>query len=71
MLVVGLSYDNLNLLSLTFFSLVLSAVEFGVGLVIMLIQHLLTRAINLDVGGNSAFKFTRGSARLPLVNRLV
>lgn len=70
-LVVGLSYDNLNLLSLTFFILIFSAVEFGVGLVIMLVQHLLTRTLNLDAGGASPAKFTTPSAQSPLVNRLI
>lgn len=46
-LLIGLFYDNLTLLSLTFFFLVLSAVEFGVGLVLLLCQNILTRTIFL------------------------
>ena len=39
-LIVGMVYDNVNLLSLTFFFLILSAVEFGVGLVLILLQNI-------------------------------
>ena len=45
-LISGLVFDNLNLLSLTFFFLILSAVEFGLGLVIILVQNVLLRSIN-------------------------
>ena len=69
-LLVGMIYDNLNLISLTFFFLIFSAVEFGVGLVLMLIQHLLTRTLNLDASGNTPFKFTANSTRPLLVNKL-
>ena len=44
---VGFVYDNINLLSLTFFFLVLSAVEFGIGLVIMLLQNIFFRSLQL------------------------
>lgn len=63
---VGLLYDNVNLLSLTFFFLILSAVEFGVGLVIILLQNIFTRSINLNEGNTNHFKFT-----LRFVNQLV
>lgn len=65
-LLVGLLYDNVNLLSLTFFFLILSAVEFGVGLVIILLQNIFTRSINLNEGNTNHFKFT-----LRFVNQLV
>ena len=45
---LGILYDNANFLSLTFFFLVLSAVEFGVGLVIILVQNIFTRSISLN-----------------------
>ena len=70
-LIVGLSYDNLNLVSLTFFFLIFSAVEFAVGLVIMLIQHLLTRTINLNTGGNLSSKYVNGFTTPPILNKLV
>ena len=57
-LVSGLIFDNLNLLSLTFFFLILSAVEFGLGLVIILVQNVLLRSINLNDGTHNTFKFT-------------
>jgi len=44
---VGFLYDNVNLLSLTFFFLVLSAVEFGIGLVILLLQNIFFRSLQL------------------------
>lgn len=44
---VGFLFDNINLLSLTFFFLVLSAVEFGIGLVIMLVQNIFLRSLQL------------------------
>lgn len=69
-LLLGIVYDNLNLLSLTFFFLIFSAVEFGVGLVIMLLQHLLTRTINLNVGGNSSSKFTQSLSNQPFTHKL-
>lgn len=47
-LLIGLFYDNLNILSLTFFFLVFSAIEFGVGLVLLLFQNLLNRSLNLN-----------------------
>ena len=69
-LLIGLAYDNLNLLSLTFFFLIFSAVEFGVGLVLMLLQHLITRTLNLDASGNQSAKFSSGSSKALLVNNL-
>ena len=56
-LFMGLAYDNLNILSLTFFFLILSAVEFGVGLIIVLVQNILTRSINLNDSNSNALKF--------------
>ena len=63
---MGLAFDSLNILSLSFFFLIFSAVEFGVGLVIMLLQHLVTRTLNLDVGGADTTKYSTNSTR-PLV----
>lgn len=45
---VGYMSDNVNLLSLTFFFLVLSAVEFGIGLVIILLQNVFLRSTSLN-----------------------
>ena len=56
-LVVGLVYDNLNLLALTFFFLVLSAVELAVGLVILLLQNLFSRTLTLTDNDANALKF--------------
>ena len=51
---IGIVYDNLNLMSLTFFFLVLSAVEFGIGLVILLVQNVFFRSLSL-LDSNSDF----------------
>ena len=56
-LLLGLIYDNLNMLSLTFFFLVLSAVEFGIGLIIILIQNIFNRSINLNYSNVNNLKF--------------
>jgi hypothetical protein len=57
-LLSGIIFDNLNLLSLTFLFLVLSAVEFGLGLVIILIQHIFLRSIHLNDLGKNNLKFS-------------
>lgn len=57
-LFIGLIYDNLNLLSLTFFFLVFSAIEFGLGLVLLLFQNILNRSINLNDNDTNFLKFT-------------
>lgn len=53
---MGIVYDNLNLLSLTFFFLVLSAVEFSVGLVLILLQNIFLRSVNLHDGNSNWLK---------------
>ena len=65
---IGFIYDNLNIVSLTFFFLIFSAVEFSVGLVLLLLQHLLLRTLSLDIGGNTPFKFTRHFHFTPKIN---
>ena len=70
-LFVGLVYDNLNFLSLTFFFLIFSAVEFGVGLILLLLQHLLTRSLNLYDSETNIFKFMNRFNRTININRLV
>ena len=57
-LLVGLLYDNVNLISLTFFFLILSAVEFGTGLVLILLQNLFQRSISLNDNDTNRFKFS-------------
>ena len=66
-LFIGFFYDNLNILSLTFFFLVFSAIELGVGLVILLIQNLVTRSANLIENDTNFIKFsTRFSNKIYL-----
>ena len=69
-LFVGLFYDNLNVLSLTFFFLIFSAVEFGVGLIVLLLQHILTRTLNLDDRDTNVFKFNNTTLRRFNTNRV-
>ncbi len=68
---IGFISDNINLLSLTFFFLVLSAVEFGIGLVIMLIQNIFFRSLQLTdnsknwVKHNTRFTLKLQNLQLP------
>ena len=57
-LFVGIFYDNLNILSLTFFFLIFSATEFGIGLVILLFQNIINRSINLNDNDTNFLKFS-------------
>lgn len=56
-LFIGLAFDNLNLLSLTFFFLVFSAIEFGIGLILLLFQNIINRSINLNDQDLNFLKF--------------
>ena len=68
-LFVGLIFDNLNILSLTFFFLILSAVEFGIGLIIMLVQNLINRSLSLNNSSMNYLKFsTRFSKKVNFIN---
>ena len=57
MLLAGLIYDNLNITSLTFFLLLFSAVELGIGLILLLLQNLINRTINLTLNDLNLTKF--------------
>lgn len=54
---MGMLYDNINLLSLTFFFLVLSAVEFGIGIVLILVQNVFLRSIYLSDNSKNWLKY--------------
>ena len=69
-LFVGLVHDNLNILSLTFFFLIFSAIEFGVGLVLLLLQHILLRTLNLNDSETNIFKFVSRFNREINTNRI-
>jgi len=69
-LFTGLAFDNLNLLSLTFFFLIFSAIEFGVGLVLLLLQHILSRTLNLNDSDTNIFKFVNRFKRQLNNNRI-
>lgn len=66
----GLIYDNLNVLSLSFFVLIFSAVEFGVGLILLVMQHLLTRTLNLNENDANFLKFTNRVVKKNYLNRV-
>ncbi len=63
-------YDNLNILSLTFFFLIFSAIEFGIGLVLLLLQHILSRTLNLNDSDTNVFKFINRFNRKINLNRI-
>jgi NADH:ubiquinone oxidoreductase subunit K len=67
---IGLSYDNTNLLSLSFFFLIFSAVEFGVGLLVSLLQHFFSRTLNLSAGDTNTPTFTTNFIRRLHTNTL-
>lgn len=69
-LFIGLAYDNLNILSLTFFFLIFSAIEFGIGLVLLLLQHILSRTLNLNDSDTNIFKFVNRFKRQLNNNRI-
>ncbi len=69
-LFIGLVYDNLNVLSLTFFFLIFSAIEFGIGLVLILLQHILLRTLTLNDSETNIFKFVNRFNRQININRI-
>ena len=69
-LLVGMVYDNINFLSLTFFFLIFSAIEFGVGLVILLLQHILIRTLGLHTNDTNVLKYTNRFNRNVNLNRI-
>jgi hypothetical protein len=69
-LLLGLVYDNLNLLSLTFFFLVFSAIEFGIGLVLLLFQNIITRSINLNDYDTNFLKFSNRFKNKLYINKI-
>ena len=69
-LLIGFIFDNLNFLSLTFFFLILSAVEFGVGLVLILFQHIMTRTLDFNLDESNLYKYKNDSSQLFYVNQL-
>lgn len=69
-LLSGFLFDNLNVLSLTFFFLVLSAVEFGIGLVLLLLQNLLTRTLSLSENDTNFFKFSNKFTSRLFLNKI-
>nr|APW82422.1 nad4L [Laurentiella strenua] len=69
-LLISFLYDNLNLLSLVFFFLVLSAVEFGIGLVLLLIQNIISRTLNLNDNDLNFVKFTNRFKSKLFINKI-
>ncbi len=69
-LFVGLVYDNLNILSLTFFFLVFSAIEFGVGAVLILLQNIFLRTLSLNDADENFTKFVNRSRSHLYMNKI-
>ena len=69
-LTVGVVYNCLNFLSLTFFFLVFSATEFGIGLILILLQQIITRSLNLHVRDSNFFQFMNRYGRFLNVTRI-
>ena len=68
---VGALFDNVNLVSLTFFFLVLSAVEFGIGLILILTQNIFLRSISLNDSSSNFLKHnSRFSSKLKLSTKV-
>jgi hypothetical protein len=63
-------YDNLNLLALTFFFLVFSAIELGIGLILLLLQNLITRSISLSNNSFNVKKFKHRIMNKLYINKL-
>lgn len=69
-LLIGYIFDNTNIVSLTFFFLVLSAVEFGIGIILMLIQNTITRSLNLIENDSNFSKFNNKFKTLIQLNKI-
>lgn len=67
---VGAVFDNLNIVSLTFFFLVLSAIEFGIGLILLLFQNIINRSINLNDYDSNFLKFINRYKNKLYLNRI-
>jgi len=68
---IGFLYNDLNLISLTFFFLIFSAVEFSVGLVLMLLQHLILRTTSLHTYEKNSTKHNYRFLNTLHINRLI
>jgi hypothetical protein len=69
-LFVGLMFDNLNLLSLTFFFLIFSALELGIGLVLLLFQNIFNRSLSLNDSDTNFLKFSTRFVSNLYVNKI-
>ena len=67
---IGFTFNNLTLLSLTFFSLIFSAIELGIGLVILLFQNVLSRSLSLSEGDKNFLKFANRYKNKISINRI-
>lgn len=71
-LLIGFIFDNVNMLSLTFFFLIFSAAEFALGLVIILVQHVMLRSIYINTLSKNTHKFSlRFKKKLPVKSILL
>ncbi len=63
-------YDNLNILSLTFFFLVFSAIEFGIGIILLLLQNIFLRTLNLVENDLNYAKFSNRTKQILYNNKI-
>lgn len=69
-LVLGFISNDINVLALTFFFLVLSAIEFGIGLILLLLQNLLFRSISTFENDTNNSKFNIRLKSVLFINKI-
>lgn len=69
-LLIGIIFDNINILALTFFFLVFSAIEFSVGLILLLFQNIINRSITLTNSDNNYLKFFNRFKNKVYINKI-
>lgn len=70
-LVVGLAFDSIAVLSLTFFFLVFSAIELGVGLALALLFNVTARSTSLGENDSNFLKFSYRTRSKLYANRII
>lgn len=69
-LLIGFSFNNLTLVSLTFFFLIFSAIELGIGLVLSMLQHNIFRTMSLSTMDQNLYKYSNRINRFLNINSL-
>lgn len=66
----GFFYNNINVTAMTFFSLIFSALELGLGLVLLLMQNLLARSTHLTENDKNFLKFSNRTRSRTNTNKI-